>query len=238
MHAGPQSSNAALFPERLTWIDEAARRDHRFLGPNDHCLYFGEFLAGSGWNAGATNDLIIDFKRAPSAIAASPNPLAVQRFKERAAARVARALRSQFARTAIETALTFVPIPPSKIRGEPDHCDRLLRTLRLAFAGLDADIRPLLRQRASTVADHCSRGCRMGFGELLELTELDPGELKRPLRALVVLFDDVLTSGKHLAVAKRRIREVSREQAIIAVLVARRVRHTRSCYDGQPGGTR
>lgn len=224
-----------MFPDRLTWIDAATRRDHRFLGPNDHCLYFGEFVAGSGWLAGPTNDLIIDFKRAPSAIAASPHALAVQHFKDRAVARVAGALRRQFARTAIQAALTFVPIPPSKVPGEPDHCDRLLRTLELAFSGLDADIRPLLRQRASMPADHSSRGCRIRFGELLELTELDPAQLQRPLRSLVVLFDDVLTSGKHLAVATVRIREAFPGQAIIAVAVARRVRPS---YDGQVGGTR
>jgi hypothetical protein len=213
-----------LLPERLTWIDAVARRDHRFLGPSDHCLYFGEFIAGGGWQAGPTNDLVIDFKRAPSEIASSPRALAVQRFKDRAVATVAHALRRQFGRAAIETRLTFVPIPPSKICGEADYCDRLLRALRLAFAGLDADIRPLLRQRASTAPDHRNRAGRLRLGALLELTELDPEQLQRPLRPLVVLFDDVLTSGKHLAVAKLRIREAFPDQAIIAVLVARRVR--------------
>jgi predicted amidophosphoribosyltransferase len=213
-----------LFPERLIWVDATSRRDHRFLRLTDHCLYFGEFHAGGGWTAGATNDLIIDFKRSPSDIAASLRSQAVRRFKERAIKRVAQALRRQFGSAAVETQLTFVPIPPSKLPGELDHCDRLLRTLQLAFAGLDADVRPLLRQRANTAPDHRSGGCRMRFGELLEITELDAEQLKRPLRPLVVLFDDVLTSGKHLAVAKLRIREALPEQAIIAVLVARRVR--------------
>ena len=213
-----------MFSERLTWVDAATRRDHRFLRSTDHCLYFGEFYAGGGWAAGPTNDLIIDFKRSPSEIAASSKSQAVQRFKERAIATVAQALRRQFGSAAVETRLTFVPIPPSKLPGDPDHCDRLVRTLQLAFVGLDADIRPLLRQSASTVADHLSRGCRMRFRELLEVTELDQEQLKRPLRPLVALFDDVLTSGKHLAVAKLRIRQAFPGQAIIAVLLARRVR--------------
>jgi hypothetical protein len=213
-----------LFPERLRWLDETQRGDHRFLGPTDHCLYFGDFHAGGGWAAGTTNDLIIDFKRSPSDIAASSKSHVVQRFKDRALATVAAALRRQFGRAAIETLITFVPIPPSKLPGEPDHCDRLQRTLRLAFEGLDADIRPLLRQSVSTAADHRSGGRRMRFGELLEITELDAGELKRPLRPLVALFDDVLTSGKHLAIARLRIREIFPDQAIIAVLIARRVR--------------
>jgi hypoxanthine-guanine phosphoribosyltransferase len=53
------------------------------------------------------------------------------------------------------------------------------------------------------------------------LMELNHTQLARPLRPIVVLFDDVLTSGKHLSVAKARIRERFPEQAVIAVLVAR-----------------
>jgi len=240
--AGSAGSRAVVSLERLVWLDDASRDDHRFLRHTDHCLYFGEFVAGRGWIGGATNELIIDFKRAPSRMAASAKSQATEHFKNRAITRIARALRRQFGRAAIETQLTFVPIPPSKIAGETDHCDRLLRTLRLAFAGLDADIRPLLRQSVSTAADHTRGPGRTRFAELLAITHLDPQQLCRPLRPLVVLFDDVLTSGKHLAVAQRRIREAVPEQALIAVLVARRVRPEQSASApatmASPGRTR
>jgi hypothetical protein len=232
--ASSRTSRAGSLPERLRWLDEGSRADHGFLLPSDHCLYLGEFHARAGWSAGPTNDLIADFKRMPSRIAASAQPLAVQYFKDRAIATVAQVLRAQFGRAAIETQLTFVPIPASKLPGEADYCDRLLRTLRLAFFGLEADIRPLLRQRASVAADHRSGARRIRFGELLELTELDPIELHEPLRPLVVLFDDVLTSGKHVCVAKARIREVFPEQAIIAVLIARRA-PAPATMQGPPG---
>ncbi len=222
MSASSRTSRAGSLPERLRWLDEGGRADHGFLLPSDHCLYLGEFQAGGGWAAGPTNDLIADFKRPPSRIASSAQPRAVQYFKDRAISTVAGVLRGQFGRVAIETRLTFVPIPASKLPGEADYCDRLLRTLRLAFSGLEADIRPLLRQKASRDADHSSGAHRIRFGELLELTELDPEQLREPLRPLVVLFDDVLTSGKHVCVAKARIREAFPEQAIIAVLIARR----------------
>ena len=55
----------------------------------------------------------------------------------------------------------------------------------------------------------------------MRLMELDRAQLARPLRPVVVLFDDVLTSGKHLRAAKARIRERFPEQAVIAVVVAR-----------------
>ncbi len=223
MSASSTRSKDTLLPERLRWIDERSRPEHRYLLPSDHCLYFGEFHAQSGWAAGATNDLVFDFKRRPSRIAASASAWGVRYFKERAISTVARALRRQFSRVAVETRLTFVPIPTSKRPEEADYCDRLVRTLRLAFSGLDADIRPLLRQRASTRADHLSGARRSTFSELLAITELDPQQLREPLRPLVVLFDDVLTSGKHVCVAKVRIQEAFPAQAIISVLVARRV---------------
>src|SRR6185437_16567733 len=97
------------------------------------------------------------------------------------------------------------------------------RTLRIAFDGYASDIRLLLRQRMSTCSDHCSGHDRMSYERLFEITELDPKYLVIPLRPIVVLFDDVLTSGKHYKVAKSRIREFFPQQPIVGVFVARRV---------------
>ena len=205
----------------LAWIDETSRADHWLLAHDDHCLFLGEYLPGRGWAAGALNSLLLDFKRAPSRIRASPHAAAVRQFKELAIETVARALRSGFGRASVETALTFVPIPTSKRPDDADYCDRLLRTLDRAFEGWDADIRPLLKHNASSRADHERHGERMRRADLLQLMELDGAQLARPLRPIVVLFDDVLTSGKHLNVAKARIRERLPGQAVIAVLVAR-----------------
>lgn len=191
------------------------------LGPGDHCLFLGEYLPGRGWAACRTNSLIADFKRAPSRMLASPRPAALRYFKERAIEAVASALRRGFGRAAIESALTFVPIPGSRQPGDADYCDRLARALDRAFRGWNADVRPLLRHRARVPPDHEHREGRLPRRELLRLMELDEAQLERPLRPLVVLFDDVLTSGKHLSVAKARIRERFPEQEIIAVFVAR-----------------
>lgn len=209
------------FEARFTWIDETTRCEHWVLAPDDHCLFLGEYLPGGSWTAGAFNNLVLDFKRAPSRIRASPHAERVHRYKECAVETVAQALRCGFGRGAVETALTFVPIPTSKRPGDDDHCDRLLRALHRAFGGWAADIRPLLRLKASQRADHERPARRLRRGELLNLMELDPAQLARPLRPMVALFDDVLTSGKHLSVAKARIRECFPDQPLIAVLVAR-----------------
>jgi hypothetical protein len=209
--------------ERLSWVDARQREDHHFLRVEDHCLFFGEFHRSRGWEGGETNRLIVDFKRTPSVIAASLVSSSLQYFKHRARWTVARALKRQFGRATVEALLTFVPMPGSKLPGDTDYCDRLSQTLHLAFAGCRHDIRPLLRQKISTVADHVSGGRRLPYRALLDIVEIDPAQLARRLRPIVVLFDDMLTSGKHFAVARERIREAVPGQAILGVFVARRV---------------
>lgn len=205
----------------FAWIDETTRGEHWVLARDDHCLYLGEYLPGGRWAAGAFNSLVLDFKRAPSRIRASRDPAIVLKFKHAAIETVARALRRGFGRAAVQTALTFVPIPTSKRPGEADYCDRLLRALHRAFEGCNADIRPLLRLKVSARADHERKAQRLRRGELLKVMALDSAQLERPLRPIVALFDDVLTSGKHLSVAKACIRERFPDQLVIAVLVAR-----------------
>lgn len=205
----------------LRWIDEANRSEHWLLEREDHCLFLGEYLPGGGWTAGPTNSLVLDFKRAPSRIRASRRAAAVAYFKERAIEAVGCELRRGFGRAAVERSLTFVPMPTSKRPGEGDYCDRLLRALRFAFAGWDADLRPLLRISAPMAPDHDPAHPRLRHRELLRLMEVDGAQLARPLRPVLVLFDDVLVSGKHLSAAKACIRDRCPAQPIIAVFVAR-----------------
>jgi hypothetical protein len=206
--------------DRLRWLDEVSRKEHWVLGPDDHCLFLGEYLPGGGWAAGATNSLVLDFKRAPSRIGESPHAAALRYFKQRAIDAVARTLRRSFGRSAVESLLTFVPVPTSLRREDTGYCDRLPRALARAFAGWDADVRPLLRLHASVAPDHLRRK-RLRRRELMRIMAIDIEQLERPLRPLVVLFDDVLTSGKHLSVARACIEARLPEQAIIAVCVAR-----------------
>ena len=212
----------SALPERLTRIDDCDRRAHHFLTCRDRCLFFGDFHASAGWAGGSINQLIANFKRPRPQIEREPIGERLRRYREQAIATISAALRRQFTREEIESRCTFVPIPTSKRTDDPEYCDRLERTLRRAFDGYAADIRLLLRQRTSTCSDHCSGGDRRSYERLLEITQLDPGCLVTPLRPVVVLFDDVLTSGKHYKVARTRIREAFPEQPIVAVFVARR----------------
>jgi hypothetical protein len=213
----------AILPERLSRIDATTRSHHHYLDEDDECLYFGEFFNRKDWSAGAINHLVMDYKKSPARIASHPRRERLLNYKSVAIWIIAAGLRAQFTPGDVATRYTFVPMPSSKAVGDPDHCDRLHVTLDEAFGRApyaQADIRPLLRQTRSVAADHHSRGKRIDYSDLLAITEIDPGQLTTPVREQIVLFDDVLTSGKHYKVARTRIREALPGHPILGLFVA------------------
>lgn len=209
-----------LLPNRLTGIDETNRDQHVFLQEGDRCLFFGEYFAGKGYQGGGTNQLMFNFKTLPSIARANP---ARRNYKESAIATVAMGLREVLGRDQIER-LTFVPVPPSKTPGHADYDDRLIRALTMACAGYNSDIRLLLRRSSSTESDHRT-GDRLTPEVLHSLLELDSAAVAaKPLREAIVLFDDVITTGKSFKCCERRLREaIPATVPIIGLFVARRI---------------
>lgn len=209
-----------MLPDRLTCIDETNRADHPFLETNDRCYFLGEYFARKGYQGGGTNQLIFNYKLKPS-IAANNSGRRI--WKERAVAEIAAGLRKVIDQQNAEH-ITWVPIPPSKAVGHEEYDDRLLRTLDSAFRGYDADVRMLLLQTESSKADH-ETGDRLTPEALYALLDVDRAVMSaRPVRDVIVLFDDVLTTGKHFKCCERRLREVVPANVpIIGVFVARRI---------------
>lgn len=209
-----------LLPDRLTWIDETGRDQHAFLQEGDRCLFFGEYFAGRGYQGGGTNQLMLNFKTLPSMARTSP---ARRGYKESAIATVAAGLREVLGRNQIER-LTFVPIPPSKTPDHPDYDDRLTRALAMGFAGFNSDIRLLLSRLSSTESDHRT-GARLTPEALYSLLELDSAAVAaKPMREAIVLFDDVITTGKSFKCCERRLREaIPATLPIMGLFVARRI---------------
>jgi hypothetical protein len=207
-------------PKRLTGIDETNRDQHAFLQDGDRCLFFGEYFAGKGYQGGGTNQLMFNFKTLPSI---ARENLARRNYKESAIATVATGLRDVLGRDQIER-LTFVPVPPSKTPGHADYDDRLIRALTMACAGYNSDVRLLLHRLSSTESDH-KTGDRLTPEALHSLLELDFTAIAaRPLREAIVLFDDVITTGKSFKCCERRLREaIPAAVPIIGLFVARRI---------------
>lgn len=173
-----------------------AHLQHHYLLPADECRYLLPYRPGSRDPASA---LLRAYKCPPRlarchAAWASHKQAAIEQF--------ASALRASLPQDWVECA-TWVPIPGSVRRDSPDYDDRLEHTLRLAFRRLDADVRPLLYQAHSSPADHRARR-RASLAVLQQRLRIDAGALQG-VRSRVVLFDDLLTSGKHYRASAARL---------------------------------
>lgn len=225
--SGPDCPRTALHT-----LQEWQRGQHCFLEPADSCHYLWEYTPGR--QCAGAGRWIGNLKCLPSQAAASPLRAI---HKERALIAAADALRSALPRAWVEQA-TWCPIPPSRCCEDRDYDDRLLRVLRQAFQGYDADIRPLIRQSDTAPADHRHRR-RLSLQALFDLTSVDARELARgPLRARLVLFDDLLTTGKHYKCAQRHLQGLLGPRIVIGCFLARRLlvasRCGRSVRDFRP----
>jgi hypothetical protein len=200
-------------------IDETTVDEHFSLAPADFCFYVWEYTAGQRYDFSPTNQLISNLKIKPSQIAAKPRR---DHYKQQAIGHSAAALRSLIQRSWVEQYGTFVPMPPSKIVGDADHDDRIHKLLNTAFAGFDADIRPLLEQTASTAADHESSD-RLPYTALFELTRINEAHA-RPPRPNIAVVDDVLNSGKHFKVAQQLLSQRFPGTPVVGVFIARCIR--------------
>jgi hypothetical protein len=199
-------------------LDAASLADHTHLSALDRCYCLAEYLPGYCRRTGHVNQLIADLKCKPSIAAVDPRR---RHYKLQAIIDVAAALRAAVSRQRAESA-TWVPIPPSRVSADSDYDDRLLQVVARAFFGYDLDLRLLLYQTRSVDADH-TLGQRLSMDALGDLIRLDQRALRiRPPRAQIVLFDDVLTSGKHYKCCERRLREFLPHSRISGLFVARR----------------
>jgi hypothetical protein len=117
------SSNIS-FPQRLTKIDELTRGDHTYLEGSDECLFFGDYTARKGFAYSATNNVVLNFKKP-----VKYKGKAGWQYKGKAIKEIAQAFSENLG-SALGT-LTLVPIPPSKLKTDPEYDDRLMEMLRM-----------------------------------------------------------------------------------------------------------
>ena len=136
------------FPQRFTKVDDLTRADHWYLTENDACYFIGEYTARMGFSYSTTNNLVLNFKKTMDR-RGTPE----WRYKERAIDQAAVAFRTALGPNGID-ALTFVPMPPSKAKGDPLYDDRLIRLLNAIRSHPPLDVRELIIQIGSTEAVH------------------------------------------------------------------------------------
>ena len=218
MSATSTRSWVTLLPNRLTGIDESNVEPHHYLNADDPCYFFGEYYGQESYKGGPTNQLISNFKIKPSVAKANSSRAY---HKAKALRTIAAVVRQVIPQQNAER-LTWVPIPTSKTPTHADYDTRLVDTLSLAFRHYDADIRPMLRQSRDTDADH-ENNLRLSKDELLGIIELNPDGPMDPAPQGIVLFDDLLTTGKHYKCCEHRLHEVFPDTPIYGVFAARRI---------------
>ena len=203
---------------KLSKIDDLSRFDHQYLTPDDMCFFFGEYTPDLGYKGSKTNDLILNFKKPPD------RRITPQwKYKEDAIERIAEAFKRSLEVEKLQK-VTLVPIPPSKVKGDPLYDDRMLCVLEKLSEEFNKrlDIRELIQQRSSTPEDHATE-FRQNPQDLIENYYIDK-KLIDPKPKRIILFDDVLTTGKHFAAAKRVLGEQYPGIEILGIFVARNVR--------------
>lgn len=191
----------------LTKIELAVLDDHYHLNADDECFYYGEYTAGGGWGHSDTNQLIFNLKWTPKAY-----------WNDRAKQTVANHIA---AITNLEE-FTFLPVPPSKAKGDPEYDDRLMDILqRVKRDKPEIDIREIITQRVSMEATH-KAGVRHKPADLMANYEIDQ-DLLNGARPNIVIFDDMITAGAHYSAVKSMLNTHRKGLHIKGLFVARRV---------------
>ena len=167
--------------------------------------------------------MILNFKAGPAVCARQG---ARRRHKQQAIATLAAALRRAIP---LSQALrwTWMPVAPSKAPADPEYDDRLVRVLRAAY-GIELDLRAVFTQASSTPGDHAGPE-RLDLAALRAITRLDTRLLHEPAREQgIVVFDDVLTTGKHFICCAQLLRAAGVRAPLIGLFLARRVRRERA----------
>ena len=198
----------------LTRIDDLTFPDHYRLDATDECYFVGEYTARAGYSHSATNDLIHNLKKGMER-----NDRPEWRYKIWAITTAASQLRTSLNPDYLRVA-TFVPVPPSRAKGDPLHDDRMVQVLQQLGAGVDA--RESVVQGESYDPSHGAVNSRPGPDELYQNYRMDEaGVLPAPKSIAVV--DDVLTTGAHFKAMQRILNEAFPAVPLIGVFLARRV---------------
>lgn len=197
-------------------IDDLTRGQHWYLTPEDECYYLCEYTSKAGFAHSDANSWISNFKKP-----VSRRGRAEYAYKDQAIARAINFLQQVFStqQAAFWQGTTFVPVPPSKQRGDPEYDDRLWQVAAGLCAGTAGEARELLRQTGSYAASHVADdGGRIRPQALKQLYAFDTGAPPRPL---IILLDDVLTTGCHFRAAKEFIQEAWPTTRVVGFFLAR-----------------
>jgi hypothetical protein len=198
----------------LTEIDDLLREDHWYLTKGDACYALREYIARGGWQAGETNQLILNLKKSPDR-RGKPE----WRYKLKAIRQAGEEFRKAVSADWLRGAV-LVPMPPSKAKDDPGYDDRVVRIADVVCEGTGAEVREILVQKSSMEPVHLAERTR-DIDALAENFAIDEGTCP-PAPPKIAILDDVLTTGAHFCAAKQVLGRRFPAAQIIGLFVARR----------------
>lgn len=210
------TSNNTSFPQRFTKIDELTRGDHTYLEVDDECLFLGDYSARKGFSHSATNNLILNFKKPVKYRGTASWP-----YKARAIVSAAHVFSENLGPDLAR--ITLVPIPPSKLRGDPEYDDRMIVMLRGLSPprGIKPDVRELIVQNKSMPAAHGSNN-RLPPADWEQAYSIDE-PLTDPAPSWIGIIDDVLVTGCRFRAVSNVLKSRFPLARITGLFIARRV---------------
>lgn len=206
---------------KIRRIEENEFDDHSFLKNGDKLFCLGDYFKND--IDSYMYSLIHNLKKPPTR-----RGLDEWRFKEKSINEVSSYLSKVMRVLSREKSSTFwVPIPPSKVIGDELYDDRLKQILDKASEILsqgrnhNTHIANVLFQNSSRDASHISED-RPKPQELQKLYTLMPITNFDQDKDLIILFDDVMTTGSHFKAASSKILELYPNAQIIGCFIARR----------------
>lgn len=199
----------------LKRIEASSFSDHSYLVEGDECYYYGLFESGGGYSQSDTNSLILNFKKGVE----RRQNIYEWRHKEKAIRDASKIIAFGISQEWLKMA-TLVPCPSSKLKSDPLHDDRLLRTLIGIDIGQPLDIRELIIQTKPRKAMHQFSSVRYNPQELMDFWQIDEA-LTQPEPTHFGVFDDVLTNGTHFRAMKNILTQRFPGCDVVGVFLAR-----------------
>jgi len=170
---------------QLRKIGDLERQDHWYLTPDHDCYFFGEYTARAGYSHSSTNKIITNIKKRPS-LRNTPQ----WQYKISDIRRVAAGIRGAINPQSYGI-VTLVPIPPSKLRNDPEYDSRIADIARAVSP--QVDVRELIETVVVRPSLHNSSQ-RLTPAQLTATLQLQE-QLCAPAPQNIILIDDVITTG-------------------------------------------
>lgn len=212
-------------PNTLSPLTDEQRGQHYHFPAGVGCAYWGEYTpyentGGKKADFSPTNRLVSNLKKKMDR-----RGLPDFRYKTQAIIQCAGAfIRFLDWEDIARRRVAFVPMPPSRARGDANYDPRMLDILALVKRSRPVlDIRDCLSFDGRYVASH-ETSARPGIDDLYEALHFDfeAGRV-REIPGEIVLFDDMLTTGAHFVAASRKLAEHFPGVTISSCFIARRV---------------